>query len=79
VYAFSECKFDVLKIEQTVQKYCSISKFQVNISMEATVRKDVVAITNALKKRGCSRKAIEEILRFYGFSKKKATQKRPVK
>jgi len=43
------------------------------------VPKDVAAIKDALKKRGCSKKVIEEILRWYGFPTKKATQERPVK
>jgi len=47
--------------------------------VEDTVQTDAAAIADELKKRGYSEKAIEKILRWYGFATEKATQKRPVK
>jgi len=42
--------------------------------VEDIVRTDTAAIADELKKRGCSEKAIEKILSWYGFTKEKTTQ-----
>jgi len=76
---FQRLKFGVLKFEQPVQKCWSIFHFQVRIIVEGTVRTDAAAIADELKKRGCSERVIEKILKWYGFTTEKATQERPVK